>query len=124
MDKKTEDAIDKGLAKMDVTDVSEYLGNLVAEQICNVRTRVESQTRQEMAAGIAQQFLSPIGRKAFNGMTPQQSIVDALAWPTMAGDGALELIRSEVEETGNVPLEFKAGIQFVLNLLADDEYEV
>jgi hypothetical protein len=124
MDTKTEDAIDKGLSRMDIAEVGEYLGNLVAEQISKVRSRAEAENRRDLADGIAKQFITPTGRKSYSGLTPEQSIADALTWPTMTGDGALELVRYEIEQTGSVPLEFKAGIQFVLNLLADDEYEV
>jgi predicted transcriptional regulator len=124
MDEKTEAAIDKGLSTMDTAEVSEYLGNLVAEQIVKIRNRAEAETRKELADGIAKQFIATTGRKTYGGLTPEQSVMDALTWPAMADDGPFELIRYEIEQTGNVPMEFTAGIRFVLNLLADDEYEV
>ncbi len=125
MDKRTEAAIDKSLAKMGTTDLSEWLGNLVAQQVIEVGNRAEAQTRQDIAGAIEDQFISTANRKMYGNNTPADAVAEALAeWPCTQDIPQLQRVKRDMDETGLVPSDFKAGILFCLALIRDEEFEL
>jgi hypothetical protein len=135
MDQRTEAAIDKGLARMSLSDISDWVGNLIAEQLTAVARRSEQDTRRDVAQAIKAQFLSTTNRATYLGKSPDHCIIEVLTEEPMVDKDNGKTVQPLVQDAkmrqlgvdfgqDGVSEDFRAGIRFALLLVGDLDYEL
>src|SRR5690242_15238483 len=108
------------MAKRSASDLAGELAELGEE----IRRRAVAETRRDLAREIEEQFVGgpAVSRRTYGGASPDECVVEALGEVPTLRDPRLESLRDRFEEEG-VSADFRAGVLFVVRLMADPEYD-
>ncbi|WP_329073506.1 hypothetical protein [Amycolatopsis sp. NBC_01480] len=103
-----------------VSDLVEQMAGLAEE----IKTAAVNETRKYVAMGIEDHLIKATDRQTYSGMTPDESIVEALReFPTLREARLQAALKRFEANEDEVTDDFRAGLLMAIRLFADPEYD-